>query len=217
MLRIFSNTGAAIIGVYLASSVLHSRCVTSFRLDSAGTGQVCFVQHSLTGNDFQIVPWSEVAAQFMDLANDDAPPASVAPDGPVFGHLPARQFVRRLAYRLSPSLRASISDALVTQGKALRAWGRLINVLLRATLAGWRRSLPKLVAGYRRSEMQSAARFTDVASRGDIVLLLGATWSHPDYSGLIDRVCKANGLRFVLLVHDLIPVRCPEWCDRVLL
>ena len=47
------------------------------------------------------------------------------------------------------------------------------------------------------------------------MLMLGATWSHPDYGGLIRRQCKANGLRFALLIYDLIPVRRPEWSDRV--
>lgn len=32
---------------------------------------------------------------------------------------------------------------------------------------------------------------------------------------MISNQCKAHGLRFALLFHDLIPVRRPEWCDRV--
>ena len=36
------------------------------------TGQVYFVQHSLTGNGFQVVTWQEIAALFTGLVSDDA-------------------------------------------------------------------------------------------------------------------------------------------------
>ncbi|MGA3398901.1 MAG: glycosyltransferase family 1 protein [Acetobacteraceae bacterium] len=178
------------------------------------TGQVCFVQHSLTGNDFQVVAWSEVAALFTGLATDHTAPPPNATNAPVFVHLPARQFIRRLAYRLSPSLRTHIAEALVTQGRALRAWGRLVSTLLRAPFK-MSRHLPKAARDTRSSAVPPSARFADLAAPGDIMLMLGATWSHPDYGRMIGRQCKANGLRFALLVYDLIPVRRPEWSDRV--
>ncbi len=183
------------------------------------SGQVCFVQHSLTGNSFQVVPWSEVEALFSDLATNVTPPSVPrSKDEPIFVDLPARQFVRRLAYRLSPSLRANVADALVTQGRALRSWGRMASSLARELVSAARgfwqqRSKPGPAA----PAVLAAARtsFADLAAPGDIMLMLGASWSHPDYGGLISRQCKAKGLRFALLVYDLIPVRRPEWSDRV--
>jgi glycosyltransferase involved in cell wall biosynthesis len=180
---------------------------------------VRFVRHSLTGNNFEVVQWSEVAALFDGLVTSEPAPVARATDGPVLPHLPARQLIRRLAYRLPPSLRAHIADAVLTQGRAVRTWGRLIHVLAREIVR-----LPlKLVRRFHdRKAPDAPARvvsdgsFTDLAAPGDILLMLGATWSHPDYAGLINRRCKANGLRFVLLVYDLIPVRRPEWCDHVL-
>ena len=97
----------------------------------SSTGLVCFVRHPLTGNGSHVVEWSEVATLFVGLANGDTAPVSRPVDGPVFPHVPARQFVRRLAYRLSPSLRPCAVDALLTQARALRAWGRLIPALAR--------------------------------------------------------------------------------------
>lgn len=44
--------------------------------------------------------------------------------------------------------------------------------------------------------------------------MLGSASSHPDYAGLIRAYREQRGLRFVLLVYDLIPLRRPEWCDR---
>jgi glycosyltransferase involved in cell wall biosynthesis len=55
--------------------------------------------------------------------------------------------------------------------------------------------------------------FVEYAEQGDILLALGAPWSHPDYAKLI-RGLHGRGLRFALLVYDLIPIRRPEWCDR---
>jgi hypothetical protein len=183
------------------------------------TGLVHFVRHSLTGNEFEVVQWSEVAALFAGLATNETVPLAKTADGPVFPHLPARQLIRRLAYRLPPSLRTQIADAVLTQAKALRAWGRLLGALARGVVR-----LPlKLVRHFREHKAASApaprvfnSRFADLAAPGDILLMLAATWSHPDYAGLINRRCKANGLQFALLVYDLIPVRRPEWCDHLL-
>ncbi|HTB47561.1 MAG TPA: glycosyltransferase family 1 protein [Acetobacteraceae bacterium] len=182
------------------------------------TGQVYFVQHSVTGNGFQVVTWQEIAALFTGLVSDAPPPARRVTAEPAFVHLPARQIVRRLAYRLSPSLRTNIAEALMTQGRALRSWGRVASGLV-----GEVARVPRRLAQHLRKPSASdpsvaaTARvsFAELAAPGDVMLMLGATWSHPDYGGLIRRQCKANGLRFALLIYDLIPVRRPEWSDRV--
>jgi glycosyltransferase involved in cell wall biosynthesis len=181
-------------------------------------GQVYFVRHSLTGTGFQVATWSEVATLFAGLASNDTAPVSRPVGGAAFPHVPARQFIRRLAYRLSPSLRPYVVDALMTQGRAFRSWGRLISALARAVIQA-----PFLLSRHlRRPRDPAPARtvpaknFTDLAVPGDILLMLGATWLHPDYAGLIKRQCKANGLRFALLAYDLIPLRRPEWCNNLL-
>jgi len=180
-------------------------------------GRVHFVRHSLTGNGFQVVTWSEVAMLFAGLATDNPAPVSRPLDGPVFAHLPARQFVRRLAYRWSPSLRPYVIDALLTQGRALRSWGRLISALARAVVRippKLSRQLNKPKATHPPSHPMSESSFAGLAAPGDILLTLGAAWPHPDYAGLIRRQCTANGLRFGMLVYDLIPLRHPEWCTH---
>ena len=133
----------------------------------------------------------------------------IAADGPALAHLPARQHVRRLAYRLPPSLRADAIDAVRSQARALRALGRLVVAVAREV----GRLLPpraiRLNAD-RPPPLPVADRsFAELAAPGDILLMLAASWSHPDYAGLINRRCKANGLRFALLIHDLVPARCP--------
>lgn len=182
------------------------------------TGLVHFVRHSLTGNGFQVVTWAEVATLFAGLTTSDAAPTPQSVGRPAFPHLPARKFVRRIAYRLSPALRAHVVDALVAQGRALRSWSRLISVLgqevVRFPLEFWQQ-LNKPKAHGSPSSLAFEGSFADLAASGDILLMLGATWSHPDYAGLIHKQCKANGLQFAMLVYDLIPLRRPEWCNRL--
>lgn len=185
------------------------------------SGQVGFVRHSWSGNDFQIVTWSQVAALFANLVTGEAPPPAPAVRGPVLADLPGRPLIRRLSYRLSPALRTSVAEALVTQAAALRAWGKVFRALARAIVKLPRRLTGSIADDISRAPSHDAspappptARFTDLAAAGDILLMPGVALAHLDYAGLIERLCKARGLRFAVLLHDLIPVRRPEWCDR---
>ncbi len=58
------------------------------------------------------------------------------------------------------------------------------------------------------------ADIRDVAKPGDTLACFGSPWFHPAYANLVARVVKPTGMRFVLLVYDLIPVLRPEFCDR---
>jgi hypothetical protein len=42
---------------------------------------------------------------------------------------------------------------------------------------------------------------------------LGSPWITPDYGSYIERAVREKGLRFALLVYDIIPLRRPEWVD----
>jgi len=187
----------------------------------ANTGLVQFVRHSLAGTRFHVVTWTEVVTLFNGLVTNgtvDTAPTSRIAVTPVLSNLPARLLVRKLAYRLTPSLRSNVVDALVTQGRAFRSWGRLLSEsareIARMSLKVTRQ-MSESGADKPYSCRVSEISFADFAAPGDILLMLGATWSHPDYGGLLQRECKANGLRFALLIYDLIPLRCPEWCDHL--
>lgn len=54
--------------------------------------------------------------------------------------------------------------------------------------------------------------FSLEAQPGDTLLVLGAPW-FDGYADYVQRVRDARGLRVALLVHDVIPLRRPEWCD----
>src|SRR5215470_17724184 len=55
--------------------------------------------------------------------------------------------------------------------------------------------------------------FASVARGGDMIVALGSPWTTPDYASYIERAVHQNGLRFALLVYDIIPLRRPEWVD----
>lgn len=168
--------------------------------------RVRFVVHDPLRKTFRSVPWTQVAALFNGLTAQVHPsPARTAPGRPGPPSLPR---VRRLVHRLPGSLRMPLMDAARAQASACRAWVELAAALAKAAprmakSAGWDRS----VSGFSHRE------FAEQSKPGDVLLALGAPWSHRDYAGLV-QAQRMRGLRFAVLVHDLIPVRHPEWCDR---
>lgn len=50
----------------------------------------------------------------------------------------------------------------------------------------------------------------------DVLIVLGSPWFNAGYAALVDRLRRESGIRFAILVHDIVPLRRPEWCDREL-
>ena len=178
-----------------------------------GSGMVRFVRHDPARNSFRCVEWAEIAALFRGLV-EAAPSANAASLSTISPHPPARQFIRKAVHRLPVSLRVPAIDAVVAQEVALRAWARLIATSVRSAI----RSSLRLARHRGRDRVSATAsradEFDTVAAHGDVLLVLGSPWSHPDYASLIRRQQMRRGLRFALLVYDLIPLRRPEWCER---
>jgi glycosyltransferase involved in cell wall biosynthesis len=187
---------------------------------------VRFVRHDTPRKTFHIVQWGEIESLFADLTETVPQPLQIAPPAAILPHAPARQFVRKLVHRLPPSLRAHVIDVMLSQSSAFRAWRGLFDALMRGilirALKPFRllRSLGRKPAVKAKPESVSAPQipecrdaFGQDSRPGDILLVLGSPWSHPDYAQLI-RTQRLRGLKFALLVYDLIPIRRPEWCDR---
>jgi glycosyltransferase involved in cell wall biosynthesis len=179
------------------------------------TGFVKFVRHDRGG--FRVVQWHEVSGLFQKLSAQQAAP-TVGMGHPILPHPPGWQLVRKLVHRLWPSLRHTVRDVVRAQGEAFRAWGRLAAALWQ----GARRRVLNLAVRLRKLNDRSGNTettgptgdsFAKCSTRGDIILVLGAPWSHPDYAGFV-RVQRERGLRFALLVYDLVPILRPEWCER---
>jgi glycosyltransferase involved in cell wall biosynthesis len=147
--------------------------------------------------------------------------------GPIRPHPSPRQFVREMVHRLPPSLRAHVIETLQAQERAFRAWFGLTEVLARGVVRSPSWLLHRLI---RMGDLLGEGRLGRILAvtgnnrageavepaPGDVVLAMGAPWTHPNYPALIAREQARRGIRFALLVHDIIPVRHPEWFPRPL-
>lgn len=53
----------------------------------------------------------------------------------------------------------------------------------------------------------------EAAAPGDLLLVLGSPWHYSDYASLVRTLRDKKRMYFGLLIHDLIPILHPEWCD----
>lgn len=172
-------------------------------LDRSGM-RIGFVKHDPKDGSFRIVPWASVEAVGRRLRDAEAGPVGsrreqLGPARPGF----LRRQIKQAIHRLPPRLRQPLVGFLLDQRTALASLGRLVRAAAsRGPLGG----LPT-------SDWQDAGAFDTVARSGDVFLATGAIWSHPDYASLVRANCTAKGIRFAMLVHDIIPIRRPEWCD----
>jgi glycosyltransferase involved in cell wall biosynthesis len=194
---------------------------------------VRFVRHDTTRNSFRVIQFAEVEALFTNLTEtlpEKEPPQLPSP---ILPHPPSRQFMRKLVHRLPPSLRAHVIQVILTQAAALRSLLGLFDALARglwmrvtrpfywlqpstaptSAMTPREETLSEAFDGTASGEDDPSEVFEAASVPGDILLVLGSPWSHPDYARLIAPQ-RARGLRFGLLVYDLIPLRRPEWCDR---
>jgi glycosyltransferase involved in cell wall biosynthesis len=190
----------------------------ALQVEYNGTGLVRFVRHDPLRNGFRVVSWSEVAALFQGLTEAE-PPAQTALAAGIVPSSMVRQAARKLLYRMPASARTDAIDVLLTQARSWRALGRLLSGLsagaARSLMRRWRRVGFGAAAGTTAStDVSPDIGFAEQAAPGDVLLVLGAPWSHPNYASLVRAQRDQRGLRFALLVYDLIPLRRPEWFDH---
>jgi glycosyltransferase involved in cell wall biosynthesis len=88
---------------------------------------------------------------------------------------------------------------------------------VRAVLGAPRRHAPERTSRKAHDAEQAAsADLTDLARPNDVLIVLGSPWFSNDYAAIVDRLRRQSGIRFAVLVHDIVPLRRPEWCDRTL-
>ena len=186
---------------------------------SGDSGVVRFVRRDPVRDSFRVVRWPEIERVFRELAEAAPPPERPPPELPR-PHSRIRQCIHGLVYRLPESVRDPLTEALVTQNRACRAWVRFCGALMRVIIRA-----PRRLVRRRDSSRVDAAKvspagtgtdtsFADQVARGDTLLTLGAPWALPGYTASIERHRKRLGLRYALVVYDIIPLRHPEWCDR---
>lgn len=186
-----------------------------------------FCRHDRIANTMREVGWAEVEELFVRLTGRHADPAPVptlsSPD--VVPARPAGR-LRYYASRLPAEIRLPLGEAVRAQQASLRAASRA----LRGAASAWRRRMLTRrarptpgpgagVAGPEAGAVPAAAIGADLADEagpGDVLLALGSPWSRTDYADMVRRLQRSTGMRFGLLVYDLIPLLRPEFCDQSL-
>ena len=205
----------------LAFEICHALYV-----NDACSGRVLFVRHSPMRNSLRVVSWAEVAALFTGLTIDKHAVGSAqiaSQRGPV------RQAVSNLSHRLPKPVRPALIDIFLTNQEALRSWLRFAALTARSAKTavfpphqaggpeGTKRRPAPGAPGNGDTEVESAnPYFAAEVAPGDTILSLGATWTHHGYEALIGNLRERHGVRFAMLVYDLIPLRRPEWFEHKL-
>ncbi len=185
----------------------------SFELQQAlverfGTGgPVRFVRHDPLRATFAEIAWTDVLTLYEGMvAVTSAPPPRRSRTGPPRpGRL--RRIIGRASDRVPAGIREPFARAVRMQAESWRALAQAVRAALHPPRSG---AAAPPAAG-------SAESFAAAVRPGDILLTLGAAWWHHDYAGLVARTRDRHGVRFALLLYDLIPLRHPEWCDRRLI
>jgi glycosyltransferase involved in cell wall biosynthesis len=167
--------------------------------DDNGAGRVRFTLRDGGPRELIVTDWHELETAFAKMA-DTAMPKRRPP-------LTNRADTGAAGGSTSEIL----ATGLALQGRALLELGRLPLILGRCAARAMRD------AGNRRIEESGASVREPLeawAQPGDCLLVLGSPWFHPDYVKTARWARDELRLRFAILMHDLIPIRRPEWCDR---
>ncbi|MFT9382251.1 glycosyltransferase family 4 protein [Gluconobacter sp.] len=107
-----------------------------------------------------------------------------------------------------------LSTFFQAEGLAFTGLCTLPATMVRLALrAGQRKLSPRRNVG-RSEQYLEGTKLADAARPGDVFLTLGAPWHHQNYIHTIRWMRDNLRMSYGLLMHDLVPVRCPEWCDR---
>ncbi len=165
-------------------------------------GQVQFVRHHHSSDQFVGVTWNSIVATFDELTAPAAPAAKLADPEPYV----ARGGARRLAERIPPGIRLPIGRIIRGQIDTLRALPALARGVAQCARAALTRK--RRPSG---NDGPPPLDFTAEVKPGDVVAILGTPLFRPDYDALARSACQSHGVRFGMLVHDLVPARRPEW------
>ncbi len=160
--------------------------------------RIGFLRHNGAGTGFVSVPWDDVHALYRRLTTGtDTPP--VIETGSTTQHEPGR--LRRLALRLPTLLRIPLGRFIAHQTQAAKDAATLL------------RASGQILASAVHAKEKSRPDQDFSPSPGDVLLSLGAPWSHASYASLFRKCRETYGMRTGLLIHDLIPLLWPEWCQ----
>lgn len=166
-----------------------------------------FVRQGEDGNPLSLVTLSEIRTLFASMApeREGWKPADTSVSKT---RRSSRGFLRNLVIR-------ALHDAPPDTGKQLLAiciLQRRVFRLFRYLLKPSRRSKQVRKTERRSPDRQFSPVQPAACGRNDVFLVLGAPWSQPSFHERLRKIRERHGLRPLLLIHDLVPFRRPEWC-----
>ncbi|WP_052213596.1 glycosyltransferase family 1 protein [Belnapia sp. F-4-1] len=163
--------------------------------------QVGFVRQDPVTAALRVVDWQDVEALYNYMSNAaPLPPQRAVPPG-----LIVPTALRGLARRVPDDVRLPLGRAARGQITAVRGVAQAAGAMLKLLRA--RDSPPSPVD----TAKVTGRHLREVARPGDVLAVLGSPWSHPDYPAMVAELNRTAGLRFALLVYDLIPAIRPEY------
>ncbi|HTJ64483.1 MAG TPA: glycosyltransferase family 1 protein [Alphaproteobacteria bacterium] len=192
-------------------------CRALLRVDN-GAGRIRFTMRDGGPRDLVVMDWQELEGAFSRMSEAAAPKrlATLRTRGNI--QVPGTS---------GATVGMILATGLTLQGRALLQLAKLPLALGAVAAAAIRRDMERrrvkaaraaARAGIENIATASAGEpFESVAQAGDWLLVLGSPWFHPDYVKTARWARDELRLRFAILMHDLIPIRRPEWCDRAMI
>ncbi|MBS1104167.1 glycosyltransferase family 4 protein [Gluconobacter sp. Dm-62] len=153
--------------------------------------------------DFQTIGWTAIDMLLRQVMNERS-----TKTGKADVHLPAA-----LLQSEDATPQQTFTTFLKTEGQVLSGLAGLWAGLGRLALREGRAIVRKRRQASDPTQHAEGAALAEVAQAGDIFLTLGSPWHHDNYAQSIRWMRDELRMSFALLMHDLVPVRCPEWCD----
>jgi glycosyltransferase involved in cell wall biosynthesis len=166
-------------------------------------GRVFFVRHDEHQRCLATTTWEAVEALFEQMSGGRLQTSG--------GLKTASVMPRSVLRRALDALPSDLRRIILLQFEVIIGLIRFVLTPTRAlerTLRRRRRSRKKTLAVF------SSDHFAFAARPGDTIVALGSPWITRDYASYIERAVRHKGLRFALLVYDIIPLRRPEWVDE---
>lgn len=195
----FAQVGARLTGIQRVVLEICAAFMTAPQMSA----QVGFLRHNMQGTGFVVVSWAQVQAVWQALAGQSTGDGESLPirssSSAAFPHY---GLLQKCARRVPSSLRVPAGNLIRNTRSAVQAGDALAHAI-------W-----DMAAHCVSKKSDFAAQVQEFApEQGDILLSLGASWSHALYQNLLRQSRQRYGMYIGVLVHDLVPLLWPEWCQ----
>jgi glycosyltransferase involved in cell wall biosynthesis len=166
-------------------------------LVALGKDRVFFVRHDAKRRRLVAVSWEVVERLFDSISSDESKGnVETRPNGGELIVAVIRSVLRNAANKLPLNLRLAVF-------RQIRFFVNLAQFVIGLFQRPWRP----------RARSNAVPASPDEPGHGDILAVLGCGWASPDYFSYVENAVCKKGLRFALLIYDIIPLRRPEWFE----